>query len=88
MGNMARTGNKRFKDELERMLLRGLGRHSCMASNDGNNGRKRHTHAACIKCSINQAGLGGERGRFSGLGTCVADVPMPELEHQQEYSNL
>lgn len=39
-GNMARTGNKRFKDELERMLLRRLGRHSCMASNDGNNGRK------------------------------------------------
>ena len=23
MGNMARTGKKRFKDELERMLLRG-----------------------------------------------------------------
>lgn len=88
MGNMARTGNKRFKDELERMLLRRLGRHSCMASNDGNNGRKRHTHTACIKCSINQAGLGGERGRFSGLGPCVADVPTPELEHQQEDSNL
>lgn len=33
MGSVARTGNKGLKDGLERTLLRGSGRHRCMASN-------------------------------------------------------
>lgn len=56
-----------------------------MASNHGNKGRKRHTHATCMKC-INQAGLAGERGRFSSLAPAWLRSP-PELERQQEYSN-